>query len=77
MSEEPFPEIEKGVPIPPREGRTRPDSFAGHLRKMEVGDSIIVNQRQRNGAFASAHTLKIKLLSRQQSDGTIRIWRIE
>jgi hypothetical protein len=77
MNTEPPPKIEKGIPIPAQRRALREGSLASVIRKMEVGDSMIVTQKQRNGAFAIAHPLKIKLLSRTQADGTVRIWRIK
>jgi hypothetical protein len=73
---EPLPEIEHGIPIPETRWR-RLNSVSALIRKMKVGDSVIVNQRQRNAAFANAKSNKVKLLSRTQADGTVRIWRIK
>jgi hypothetical protein len=64
--------IEKGIPIPENNG-----SVSATIKAMKVGDSVLVNQRQRNCAFACAHINKIKLKSRTQPDGeSIRIWRM-
>jgi hypothetical protein len=77
MSEEPLPQIEKGIPIETRKGRKREDCVANIVGKMEIGDSVVATQKQRNGMFAASVYYKVKLLSRTQQDGTIRIWRIK
>jgi hypothetical protein len=68
--------IEHGVPIPPKREKL---GVGRIVREMQVGDSFVATQRQRNAAFATAHTCGIKLTSRRLDDAEdqIRIWRIK
>jgi hypothetical protein len=77
MNNEPLPKIEKGFPIPEQHRQRREGTLSSVLRLMEAGDSMVVTPKQRNGVFAIAHNLKIKLLSRTMDDGTVRVWRIK
>jgi hypothetical protein len=64
--------IESNVELPePR------NSIAATVKRMKVGDSIVVTMRQRNACFAAAYIQKIKLLSRTQEDDSARVWRVK
>ena len=67
--------IEKNLPMPQRVGKMI-SNLSKTLRAMEPGDSIIVDQRGRNSAFAIAHNVGIKLASRRIDDTQIRLWRV-
>lgn len=67
--------IEKGIPLP--EPRTIRGSISSVIKKMEVGDSILVTERQRQAAFASAHDVKVKLTSQHVGNGKVRVWRLQ
>lgn len=48
------------------------------LRKMAPGDSFQVNSRiRRNHALVIAKREDIPVISKEMTDGTFRIWRIE
>lgn len=67
--------IEKGVPI--ATGRNRHAGLATILARMDVGDSIFVDEsKQRMAAGGYADKLGIKITSKKEGDG-YRIWRIE
>ena len=69
-----FP-IEKGIPMPKRLGRNK---YPWHA--MEIGDSFLVTNLNRNSAHAAARKASESLgrvfKARQTSDG-VRIWRVE
>ncbi len=69
--------IEKGIPLPPV--RRRMTLYP--LANMEVGDSILVQEsdqgRIRSTIWQFARRNGVKFVSRKESDGAIRIWRIE
>ena len=78
--------IEKNIPIIQTKGRIKKYDFP--LEDMEVGDSFQIDGDMRSAdrklmltqyqsAFTQAKYRGIKVTSRTQSDGSIRIWRVE
>jgi len=70
--------IEKGIPIPAKEGRGR---YKGELRltmeKMEVGDSIVIDDKHRQQIHQIANTIGIGYTSRtiSKTPKRVRVWR--
>jgi hypothetical protein len=67
--------IEKGIPIPPREGR--PPKFP--FREMNVGESFLLDRPMKN-ASPLIHSYKKKLFNKDFTARTVgenqtRIWR--
>ncbi len=66
--------IESGVPI------LRMDKPCGPLftalRKLEVGQSFVVDTTMRSRVHAKAKSIGIKVATRAISGGKLRIWRI-
>ena len=91
MSDNPKYVIEQGVPIPDRieHGNRDPDSLFGVMRRMNVGDSILLLPlpgktlcQQRGNAYASARAMRtrdksnVKFTIKNEGEG-LRVWRIE
>ena len=70
--------IEKGIPIPAKEGRGR---YKGELRltmeQMEVGDSIVIEDKHRQQIHQIANTIGIGYTSRtiSKTPKRVRVWR--
>jgi hypothetical protein len=60
-------QIEKGVPIPSR--------LSDVLKKMSVGDSIVVAPIRRASVTSIAKFIGIKLVTRKLSETELRVWR--
>lgn len=67
--------IEKGVPLPVQCVSGTP--IADTMRKMEVGDSIVLPVAKRGGVASLASRLRIKIAVRKIDNDSIRVWRIE
>lgn len=62
--------IEKGIPLPKRSG-----ALTSGLRKLQIGDSFLTDKLV--PAFSvTAKRIGIKIASRKQPDGQMRIWRV-
>lgn len=72
-------EIEKDIPIPPKNIRTPWSVFRRTLNSMEVGESIFVVGKTANQIGTSSLKPKKFCTRKTEKDGTkgIRIWRIE
>lgn len=75
-------EIQRGIPAPYRPvvgRRLDPDSMAGRLRAMEVGDSMLLPHASRNGFSTQLYRIRqshgFDFTTRQERGGT-RVWRI-
>lgn len=67
--------IEKGIPIPPKGNRM--GGLVGAMRSLEVGDSLVLpSGSSSNKPYATARDVGIKVTTRKQPDGSIRVWRI-
>ena len=68
--------IEKGIPIP--EGRNRWGRWTPTIEAMEVGNSIVLDNRKLAYTFiACGRNRGFSYKSCKLNDGTIRIWRTE
>lgn len=68
------PVIEKGIPMPGRKGAL--PSIAATLRKMDIGDSFVVDKQQCINARVIANRLGMKVSFRQLNDKSGRVWRV-
>lgn len=69
-------EIERGIPIPPK-WRAH-IGFLEALRRMKVGDSVLIPRAGRGGQrYTAAKKLGFKIVTRLVGDKQIRIWRVE
>jgi hypothetical protein len=72
----PLGTIASGVPLPPRrelEGET--PGLTSILRQLGVGDCVRLPRSAREGVYARAAKLNIKIAVRRAPDDTVRIWR--
>ena len=69
-----LPKIEKGVPLTPR--RSKANGLNAALLKMNVGDSILVEETNltRNGFYTTASRIGMKIAVRRDGN-KLRIWR--
>lgn len=70
--------IEKNVPLPDRQKKYR--YVENTIRKMKIGDSIVLhNEQEVNHARAIATILDKKLITRsmQKGEGKRRVWMIK
>lgn len=70
------PEIEKGIPIPPK----RKGGVPGLWASMEVGDSVLLegaSQNQATGRFAPTAKRKGWKFITRKVDGGVRVWRVK
>lgn len=68
--------IEKGIPVPPivAPSEPKPDSLLGTLRRMEVGDSVLLEKRTSVGSMSK---LPGKRFTSRTVDGGTRVWRVQ
>lgn len=66
-------QIEKNIPIPPTR---RKGSICETLRRMEVGDSVVLPKGKDIGWRSSAKTLGMKVAARKISGTECRLWRV-
>lgn len=70
-------EIQKGIEIPPPSFGGRPTKYP--IKKMEIGDSFVVDKSERNGMGGYFRNLGFKCTTRNVvEDGkeVVRVWRI-
>jgi hypothetical protein len=75
-------QIEKGIAIPARQG-SHYGSFNSFLKSLEVGDSFVVppgphgyrSDTKYRTVYQKASKLGIRVTTRVQKDGSVRIWR--
>lgn len=69
--------IEKNIPIPPKGGGPNKYRFCD---LKEIGDSTLIESDRigsvRTAASSFAHRNGVKFATRQESESSIRIWRI-
>ena len=71
--------ISSSVALPPKRNR-RLDNLPGVavlLRQLAIGDSVLLPRREREGIYARARLLGIRISARVQDAETVRVWRIE
>lgn len=64
--------IDKNIPIPSRE---RGGTYAGLFRRMQVGDSVLLDRISTNW-HAIAKQAGLKIATRGEDGDKVRIWRI-
>ena len=67
-------EIEKNVPMPT--GRGYAKGMTDAIRRMEVGDSFVIEKLKRRSAYVAAKRLGDRKISVREVDGAYRVWRI-
>lgn len=77
MTSREIPIIEEGIPITksiaPRVGKNM-----DVIKAMKVGDSVLLDDQNHYMCFyAAAKRLGVKVASRQQQDGKVRLWRVK
>lgn len=66
---------ESGIPIPPPAAILR-GGFADKLRRLEVGQSLLIQRSSTDGLHGYwRHLAPMKFVSRRISDDEVRIWR--
>jgi hypothetical protein len=72
-------EIEKGVPVPEK---GRPYKVKYPIAKMEIGDSFVIEaddaktNSRKSYLYALSARAGIRVTTRKQPDGSLRVWRI-
>ena len=69
------PVIEKGIPIPPR-GAASGSSITVTVKRMEVGDSIVVDKHGNWSARVCSQRIGVKLCARRIDEKSWRMWRV-
>ena len=68
--------IDQNIPVPSKRGDLVVPVSAT-LKKMKVGDSVLVDKSVANSFRAMAPRYGMVVTGRQQEDGNIRVWRLE
>ena len=68
--------IEKSVPIPKEIEKGKMKGATHYFRSLEIGDSFTMPENLRNRVYSIAIQIGIKLQTKKESDGLIRVWRI-
>jgi hypothetical protein len=70
--------ISSSVPLPGKRGVLSDDlpGINALLRQLKVGDSVLLPRKAREGVFARARPLKIRITTRVSGE-TVRVWRTE
>lgn len=68
-------EVERGIPIPERCAFLR-TGLMEKMQGMQIGDSILVEEKRRQNACTAAERLGFKVTTRKV-DGGVRLWRTE
>jgi hypothetical protein len=74
--------IEKDIPIPPRRGHRRADGdLRWPLSRLQPGESFSVPRGEQTALRQAISPYQkrygIKLRTRLQADGTLRVWRVD
>lgn len=68
--------IEKGIPIPAGNHRAS-TGITSRFRKMEVGDSILIQKSQKGSAYTCARMVGAQVKIRSEGDDTARVWVVK
>lgn len=69
--------IESGIPLPAARNASRP-GYVAAFRQMKPGDSFVVpDMKTANAARTAGVASGVKVATRAQPDGSVRIWRLE
>ena len=66
--------IEKNVPMPTARGYAK--GLTDAIRRMEVGDSFVIEKLKRQSVYGTASRLGDRKISVREVDGAYRVWRI-
>jgi hypothetical protein len=79
MSTDSIGVITSSIPLPPKRSRRSNDplSTSALLSRLQIGDSVLLSRKVREGLFARAKSLGIKITTRVMSGETVRVWRAE
>lgn len=66
-------QIDKNIPMP--SGPNGGTGVTAAIRSLQIGDSFVIPESQRNAVGPAASKLGFSLLTRKQDDGTVRVWR--
>lgn len=66
--------IEKNIPIPTK-SFTRGTPWKDLARRMNVGDSVVINKKQSQYLYGALKALKHKAVRRQVSKTKTRLWK--
>jgi hypothetical protein len=67
------PKIEKGIPMP---ARHKLAGITEIMKKMEIGDSIVVHSGARPNMKGYADRLGFKITTQKINEEQVRVWRI-
>lgn len=67
--------IEKGIPFPKHANRQR--GLTATIRKMEIGDSILVPNKTQGSVWSVLSSMKPKKFTTRKDGTSTRIWRIK
>ncbi len=67
--------IERNVPIPPPYNPSHRPSIVSVVRKLEVGECVVVPKKQ-SSISSSLHRLPGKFTTRQVTPESTRVWRV-
>jgi hypothetical protein len=69
--------ISNGVPLPPKRALRRdPHNVTSLLRRLAVGDSILLAIKDREGVHSRAQSIGIRVATRLVDATTVRVWRV-
>jgi len=68
-------QIEKGVPLPPKNPGRPPSPLLTALTAMAVGDSVVVPDKVPGKASTAARALKPKKFTARAEGAGCRVWR--
>lgn len=66
--------IQKNVPIAPSRRKPRMSRYS-FIKEMEIGDSVLVNEKQASAIYSAAKYFGIKT-TRRKVEGGVRVWRV-
>jgi hypothetical protein len=75
--------ISSSIPLPPRlkpkqpERLERSPNITTLLRHLEIGQSVLLLRKGREGLYARAKHAGVRIACRIQDFETVRVWRIE
>lgn len=66
--------IEKGIPMPDKR-HYRKNPIMDAIKKMEIGDSVLMERKSVNGMGYRAVKLGYQFSTRKEGEGAVRVWR--
>jgi len=68
--------IEKDVPLPPVGTRSTEQGYTQTFRKMEIGDSVVMDFALQSSIYNCSKLAGIKIATRKINNSQMRVWRI-